>query len=272
MTVDVEEYFHVSAFDHIVSPKDWDQYPSRVERSTYRLLELFEQYQVKGTFFILGWVAEKHPSLIRSIVSLGHEIASHGYAHQRVTYMTGEQFFSDVERSKKVLEDISGEAVIGYRAPSFSINDSTKWAFDVLIELGFKYSSSTYPIKHDLYGVPDWPRFCYQRPEGIKEIPISTLRKNSKNTGIGGGGYFRLYPYMLSNKRIQRYLREEKQPYNFYFHPWEIDPEQPRIGGASLKSKLRHYLNLKRMEGKLIELLKDYQWSTMQETYFDKNL
>ena len=271
MTVDVEEYFHVSAFENIISPKNWDQYPSRVEKSTYRLLELFEQHQVKCTFFVLGWVAKKYPRLVQSIVSLGHEIASHGYAHQRVVCMTREQFFSDIEKSKKVLEDSSGEAVIGYRAPSFSINDSNIWAFSVLAELGFKYSSSTYPIKHDLYGVPKWPRFCHQRPEGILEIPIPTLRRKGKSTGIGGGGYFRLYPYTLSNRRIQRYLFEEKQPYNFYFHPWEVDPEQPRIKGAPLKSKLRHYLNLRRMEDKLIRLLKDYRWSTMQETYLDKN-
>ena len=271
MTVDVEDYFQVSAFEDVISQKDWNQYPLRVEKNTYRLLELFEEYQAESTFFILGWVAEKCPKLVQSIVSLGHEIASHGHAHQRVINMTRKQFFHDVEKSKKVLEDVSGKAVLGYRAPSFSINDSNKWAFEVLAELGFKYSSSTYPIEHDLYGVPDWPRFCNQRPEGIKEIPIPTLRKNSKNTGIGGGGYFRLYPYMLSTKRIQRYLREEKQPYNFYFHPWEIDPKQPKIKGASLKSKLRHYLNLSKMEAKLIKLLEDYQWSTMQNTYLDKN-
>ena len=271
MTVDVEEYFHVSAFENVISPKDWDQYPAGVERNTHRLLELFEQYEAKCTFFILGWVAEKYPSLIQSVASQGHEIASHGYAHQRVIDLTREQFFHDVEKSKKILEDHSGKAVLGYRAPSFSINDSNKWAFDVLVELGFKYSSSTYPIKHDLYGVPDWPRFCYQRPEGILEIPIPTLRKNSKNTGIGGGGYFRLYPYTLSDRRIQSYLREEKQPYNFYFHPWEIDPTQPKIKGASFKSKLRHYINLSKMEKKLIKLLENYQWSTMQNTYLDKN-
>jgi polysaccharide deacetylase family protein (PEP-CTERM system associated) len=271
MTVDVEDYFHVSAFEDVISQKDWNQFPLRVEQNTYRLLELFEQHQAKCTFFILGWVAEKCPKLVKSIVTLGHEVASHGHAHQRVVSMTRKEFFSDVERSKKVLEDISGKAVLGYRAPSFSINDSNTWAFDVLIELGFEYSSSTYPIKHDLYGVPDWPRFCYKRPEGILEIPIPTLRKNSRNIGIGGGGYFRLYPYMLSNKRIQRYLLEEKQPYNFYFPPWEVDPEQPKIKGASFKSKLRHYLNLSRMENKLIKLLEDYQWSTMKDTYLGKN-
>ncbi len=272
MTVDVEDYFQVSAFEDVIAQKDWNQYPLRVEKNTYRLLELFEQHHAKCTFFILGWVAEKCPKLVQEMVTLGHEIASHGYAHQRVVNMTREQFFNDANKSKKVLEDLSGKAVLGYRAPSFSINNSNTWAFEVLAELGFKYSSSTYPIKHDLYGVPDWPRFCYQRPEGVKEIPIPTLRKTGKNTGIGGGGYFRLYPYALSNRRIQRYLFEEKQPYNFYFHPWEIDPEQPRVKGASFKSRLRHYLNLSRMEIKLVKLLKDYQWSTMQETYLGEVL
>ncbi len=271
MTVDVEDYFHVSAFEDVISQKDWNQYPLRVEKNTYRLLELFEQYQAKCTFFMLGWVAEKCPKLAQEMVVHGHEIASHGHSHQRVVNMTREQFFNDIEKSKKILEDISGKAILGYRAPSFSINDSNTWAFEVLTELGFRYSSSTYPIKHDLYGVPDWPRFCYRRPEGITEIPISTLRKNSKNTGIGGGGYFRLYPYLFSNIRIQNYLIEEKQPYNFYFHPWEIDSEQPKIKGASFKSKLRHYLNLSRMENKIVNLLKDYQWSTMQDVYLDKN-
>jgi peptidoglycan-N-acetylglucosamine deacetylase len=270
MTVDVEDYFQVSAFEDVISRQDWNQYPLRVEKNTYRLLELFEQHQAKCTFFILGWVAEKCPKLVQEMVAQGHEIASHGYAHQRVVNMTREQFFDDVERSKKVLEDCSGKAVLGYRAPSFSINDSNTWAFEVLVELGFKYSSSTYPVKHDLYGVPNWPRFCYQRPEGITEIPIPTLQKNDKNTGIGGGGYFRLYPYTLSSKRIQRYLFEEKQPYNFYFHPWEIDPQQPKIQSASFKSKLRHYLNLSKMESKLIKLLEDYQWSTMQNVYLDE--
>lgn len=270
MTVDVEDYFQVSAFENVISHKNWDQYPLRVEKNTYRLLELFEEHNAKCTFFILGWVVEKCPKLIQSIVSFGHEIASHGFAHQRVVNMTREQFFRDVEKSKKVLEDSSGKAVLGYRAPSFSINNSNEWAFDVLAELGFKYSSSTYPIKHDLYGVPDWPRFCYKRSEGILEIPIPTLQKKGRNVGIGGGGYFRLYPYMLSDRRIKRYLLEEKQPYNFYFHPWEIDPKQPKIQNAPLKSKLRHYLNLSRMEHKLVKLLEDYQWSTMQNIYLSQ--
>lgn len=267
MTVDVEDYFQVSAFEGVIERDDWQKLPLRVERNTHRLLEVFEQYEIKSTFFTLGWVAERCPSLIKAIVDAGHELASHGYGHQRATQMDKAQFQQDVERSKKLLEDCAGAEIIGYRAPSFSVNDSNTWVYDILVKLGFKYSSSTYPIAHDLYGVPDWPRFKYTRPEGIVEIPIPTITKGDKNIGIGGGGYFRLYPYWMSQKRINRYLSEEKQPYSFYFHPWEIDAEQPRVEGASIKSKIRHYINLSRMEPKIIRLLEDYRWSTMADVY-----
>ncbi len=270
LTVDIEDYFHVSAFEKVIDKADWQSLESRVEANTYRLLELFEQKQAKCTFFTLGWVAERCPNLIKAIVEQGHELASHGFSHQRVTIMTPEQFYEDVSRSKYVLEEATGQTVIGYRAPSFSFNESNTWVYEVLAKLGFEYSSSTYPIKHDLYGVPNWPRFKHQRPEGLLEIPVPTVRKNNKNIGIGGGGYFRLYPYWLSKRRIDNYLNTEKQPYSFYFHPWEIDPEQPRISGASVKSKLRHYLNLSRMEDKVIRLLEDYQWDTMKSIYLGK--
>lgn len=270
LTVDVEDYFHVSAFEKVINKSDWQSLEMRVERNTYRLLELFEQKQAKCTFFTLGWVAERCPNLIKAIVEQGHELASHGFAHQRATIMTPYEFRADVSKSKQILEDTSGQAIIGYRAPSFSFNDSNIWVYEILAELGFDYSSSTYPIEHDLYGVPDWPRFKYQRPEGILEIPVPTVRKNDRNTGIGGGGYFRLYPYFLSKRRIDNYLSTEQQPYSFYFHPWEIDPEQPRVAGASVKSRLRHYLNLSRMEAKVVRLLEDYQWDTMKSVYLDK--
>ncbi len=270
LTVDVEDYFHVSAFEKAIDKADWNNLELRVEANTYRLLELFEQKQAKCTFFTLGWVAERCPNLIKAIVDQGHELASHGFAHQRATEMTPEQFLADVSKSKQILEDTSGQAIIGYRAPSFSINDSNTWVYETLAELGFEYSSSTYPIEHDLYGVPNWPRFTYQRDEGIIEIPVPTVRKNERNTGIGGGGYFRLYPYWLSKRRIDNYLNTEQQPYSFYFHPWEIDPEQPRVAGASIKSRLRHYLNLSRMEGKVERLLEDYQWDTMKSVYLNK--
>ncbi len=270
LTVDVEDYFHVSAFEKVIDRADWVNLEQRVEASTYRLLELFAERDAKCTFFTLGWVAERYPNLIKTIVEQGHELASHGFAHQRATLMTPDEFREDVSKSKRILEDAAGQAILGYRAPSFSFNDTNIWVYNILKELGFEYSSSTYPIKHDLYGVPEWPRFMYERPEGIIEIPVPTTRKNDSNTGIGGGGYFRLYPYWLSKRRINNYLTTEKQPYSFYFHPWEIDPEQPRIAGASIKSKLRHYLNLSRMEGKVVQLLEDYQWDTMKSVYLGK--
>jgi len=275
MTVDVEDYFHVSAFEKAIAKDDWQNLELRVERNTYRLLELFDQYKVKSTFFTLGWVAEKCPNLIKAIVDEGHELASHGYSHQRATQMTQEDFITDVKRSKELLEQLSNTKIIGYRAPSFSINDSNTWVYEKLIELGFEYSSSTYPIEHDLYGVPEWPRFIYERPEIINnkkiiEIPIPTIRKNELNTGIGGGGYFRLYPYWLSKRRIDNFHQQESKPYSFYFHPWEIDSDQPKIKDASWKSKFRHYINISSMEGKLEKLLKDYQWNTMKKVYLDK--
>ena len=233
MTVDVEDYFHVSAFEKNIAQSDWDNLALRVEKNTFRLLDLFAQHNVKSTFFTLGWVAERCPSLIKAIVEQGHELASHGYSHQRATAMTKEAFVEDVSKSKQILESISGQRITGYRAPSFSINESNTWVYEALVKLGFEYSASTYPISHDLYGVPSWPRFIYQRPEGITEIPVPTIRENETNTGIGGGGYFRLYPYWLSKRRIEKYLAAENQPYRFFFHPWEIEPEQPRVEGAS---------------------------------------
>ena len=276
MTVDVEDYFHVSAFENTIAKADWEKRPLRVEHNTYRLLELFEKHGVKSTFFTLGWVAERCPNLIKAIVDQGHELASHGYAHQRITEMSKDDFVTDVVKSKNILEQLSVTEVIGYRAPSFSLNDTNTWVYEKLIELGFQYSSSTYPIQHDLYGVPNWPRFIHERAESVHgqkiiEIPIPTLRKNNINTGIGGGGYFRLYPYWLSKKRINKFHQQEQKPYSFYFHPWEIDPEQPRVKDAPLKSKFRHYINLSRMEGKLERLLKDYQWDTMKSVYLNKN-
>ncbi|WP_019028751.1 XrtA system polysaccharide deacetylase [Colwellia piezophila] len=270
LTVDVEDYFHVSAFEKAINRDDWNNLELRVEANTYRLLELFDKHQAKATFFTLGWVAERCPNLIKAIVAQGHELASHGFSHQRATIMTVDEFRADVSKSQQVLEDASGQAIIGYRAPSFSFNDSNTWAYQVLSDLGFEYSSSTYPIEHDLYGVPNWPRFKYQRIEGIIEIPVPTLSILGQNIGIGGGGYFRLYPYWLSKNRIDKYINTEKQPYCFYFHPWEIDPEQPRIPGVSVKSRLRHYLNLSRMEGKVIRLLEDYQWDTMKSVYLGR--
>lgn len=267
MTVDVEDFFHVSAFDKIIKPSDWDDYQPRVDANTRRLLDVFARHGVKSTFFVLGWVAERYPELIKEIHAQGHEIASHGYSHRRAYEQTPEEFKADVLRSRDHLQDLLGESITGYRAPSFSIGYSNEWAFEVLAELGFRYSSSTYPVKHDLYGTPDWPRFAYMRPENIIEIPIPTLRIAGKQVPIGGGGYFRLYPYGLTRHLVRKYLEKEKQPYSFYFHPWEIDAEQPRLKQASAKSKFRHYVNLKHTETKLERMLEDFNWSTMKDVY-----
>lgn len=269
MTVDVEDYFHVSAFESVISPSDWATITPRVGNNTHRLIDLFNKHGIKGTFFTLGWVAEHCPDVVKRIVDEGHELCSHGSNHRRATTMTRDEVFEDIRVSKDKLEQVSGKALLGYRAPSFSINKTNEWVFEILYELGFKYSSSTYPIEHDLYGVPEWPRFKHLRKEGIVEIPVPTIVNNGKNIGIGGGGYFRLYPYWLSNRRIQKYMESTTEPYNFYFHPWEIDSDQPRVQGAPFKSKLRHYVNLHAMEKKLVRLISDYEWGTMYETYKD---
>ena len=267
MTVDVEDYFQVSAFEGVVNKKDWDSISLRVGDNTNRLLDLFAANNVKSTFFTLGWVAQRCPDVIKRIVNEGHELASHGLAHQRATTMTEKQLFDDIKQSKDILENIGGVALKGYRAPSFSINDSNTWAYDILKDLGFTYSSSTYPINHDLYGVPEWPRFKYTRDNGLVEIPIPTIIKKGTNVGIGGGGYFRLYPYWLSRRRIIEFMQAESAPYSFYFHPWEIDAQHPRFDKAPWKSKIRHYINLSKMEGKIEKLIKDFNWVTMQEAY-----
>lgn len=267
MTVDVEDYFQVSAFENVIKPEDWNSLGIRVGDNTHHLMDLFAKYEIKCTFFTLGWVAKKCPDIVKRMVAEGHEVASHGWDHRRANLMSKEEFIKDVSASKALLEDISGVEVKGYRAPSFSIDDSNKWVYPVLKDLGFVYSSSTYPVEHDLYGVPDWPRFKYEHECGIIEIPIPTLFQRDKNVGIGGGGYFRLYPYWLSKRRINKFLEQTNQPYSFYFHPWEIDALQPKITNAPLKSKLRHYINLSKMEGKVVRLLQDYRWGTMAQAY-----
>lgn len=272
MTVDVEDYFQVSAFEGCVNKADWDNIPHRVEENTQRILGLFEKYNVKATFFTLGWVAERYPSLIKKIVAQGHELASHGYEHVRVTTQDPQQFREDVHKTKLLLEDIGGKEVIGYRAASYSITNENLWALQVLEDEGFLYSSSIYPVKHDLYGIPGAPRYCFQ-PDNLKklkEIPISTMRLLGKNYPCGGGGFFRLYPYFVS-KFAYNYLNSvEHQSGIFYFHPWEIDVDQPRQSNLSMKSKFRHYLNLQKMEGRLEKLLVDFNWDTMESVFLQK--
>jgi polysaccharide deacetylase family protein (PEP-CTERM system associated) len=269
MSVDVEDYFQVSAFDGKVDRGDWERLPARVEKNTDRVLSLLDEHRVKTTFFTLGWVAERFPGMVRRIVEAGHEVASHGYSHVRVHHQNRTEFREDVRRSKKLLEDIGGRPVLGYRAPSYSIGKNTLWAVDELEGAGYVYSSSIYPIYHDLYGMPDAPRFAFRHRggEGILEIPISTARLFRFNWPSGGGGYFRLMPYALFRRAIRRINEREEKPCVFYFHPWELDPEQPRPKNLGLKTRFRHYLNLGRMESRLARLLRDFRWDRIDRVF-----
>ena len=269
MSVDVEDYFQVSAFANHVRRDDWSNLPSRVERNTEKVMALFADANVKATFFTLGWVAERHKPLIRRIVGEGHELASHGFAHFRANDQTRDEFRADVRRTKAILEDIGGVAVRGYRAASFSIGAANLWALEVLAEEGYGYSSSIYPVRHDHYGMPDAPRFKH-RPvgeAGVIEIPISTLRLAGRNLPVGGGGYFRLAPYPAFRWALARLNREDRQPAIFYFHPWEVDPEQPRPDGLPAKTRFRHYVNLGRMEGRLAAMLNDFAWDRVDRVF-----
>jgi polysaccharide deacetylase family protein (PEP-CTERM system associated) len=268
LTVDVEEHFQVAAFEGQIARDAWDGHRSRVADNTSRILDLFAEKGVRGTFFVLGWVAERHPQLIRRIVGEGHELASHGYDHTRVVYMDAAQFRADITRTKQILQDIGGVAVRGYRAPSYSIVERTLWALDALQEAGHTYSSSIYPIRHDLYGMPQAPRFAFRlRPGAILEIPVTTVEVAGRNLPAGGGGYFRLLPYWLYRWGLHRVNQHDGQPGMFYFHPWEVDPGQPRIEGAPLRSRFRHYVNLDTMEARLRRLLGDFSWGRMDEVF-----
>ena len=270
MTVDVEEYFQVSAFAHAIGGENWETYESRVEACTDRLLELFAAHAARCTFFTLGWVAERHRTMIRRIVDAGHELASHGYRHERATDQTPEQFRADIRRTKAILEDLGGIDVIGYRAASFSFNSSNDWVHEILCDEGYRYSSSIYPVRHDHYGVPDAPRFPYM-PLGhdrIVEFPLSTVRMFNRNVPCAGGGYFRLLPYALSRWALRRLNDGEARPAVFYLHPWEIDPDQPRQVGLRFKTRFRHYVNLGRMERKLARVLSDFAWDRMDRVLF----
>jgi len=271
MTVDVEDYFQVSAFEPYISKSQWDSIPHRVENNTHRILDIFAEKKIKATFFTLGWVAERYPNLISRIINDGHELACHGYEHIRVTEQTPDEFRQDITKTKKILEDLSGKEVKGYRAASYSIGVKNLWALDVLKEEGFKYSSSIYPVKHDLYGMPNAPRYVYKpiSNDDFKEIPITTLRFLDKNFPCGGGGFFRLYPYVFSKWAFNRINKQEQQSGIFYFHPWEIDPDQPRQNDLSLKTKFRHYLNLNKMEGRIKNLIRDFEWDTMEAIYLN---
>lgn len=268
MTVDVEDFFHVQAFASSIERRSWSEFPRRVEANTDRVLSLFRDAGIVGTFFTLGWVAERHPALVRRIVDAGHELASHGYDHVPVHEQAPEVFRSDVGRTKKLLEDVGGVTVKGYRAASFSIGAKTLWALDVLADEGYAYSSSVYPVAHDLYGMPEAPRFAFKPGAGnIVEVPMTTVSFLKRNLPCSGGGYFRLFPYTLSRWALRRVNGREGQPCIFYFHPWEIDPDQPRVKGAPLKSRVRHYLNLDKMEARLRRLLADFSWGRMDRVF-----
>jgi len=317
LTIDLEDYFQVQAFSHIVRFEDWDKYEARVERNTYRILEIFadpsklrtpnsepsssnfehrtlnveHKTPVKATFFCLGWIAERYPHLIREIQAHGHEIACHGYAHRLIYQQSKEEFKEDIHKAKILLEEITGQAVIGYRAPSYSITSTSTWAFEVLMEEGFQYDSSIFPIRHDFYGMPDAPRFPFsvslngsgtpefnklnseyqtsnsepRTPKVIIEFPLTTSPFGRFNLPISGGGYFRLFPYSFVRKGLARINQVEGQPFIFYLHPWEIDPDQPRIQGAGVKSRFRHYLNLNKTESRLQSLLTDFNFNSLRE-------
>lgn len=266
LTVDVEDYFQVSAFAPYIDRSEWPARECRVERNIDRILQLLDDRRTHATFFTLGWIAERHPQVVRRIVDNGHELASHGYGHLRASDQSEEAFYADVHLAKVLLEDLSGREVLGYRAPSFSIGERNLWAFDCLERAGYRYSSSIYPIRHDHYGMPHAPRFAHAVGR-LTEIPVTTVRSLQRNWPASGGGYFRLLPYGVSRWLLRRVNRVDGQPAIFYFHPWEIDPDQPRIPGIDAKTRFRHYLNIHRMEGRLGRLLADFRWDRMDRVF-----
>ncbi len=267
LTIDVEDYFQVSAFAPYIRRDEWDARECRVEHNVGRILELLAARDTRATFFTLGWIAERYPQLVRRIVAQGHELASHGYGHQRASDLSQAEFRQDITRAKGLLEDLSGTPVLGYRAPSFSIGTGNLWALDALAHTGHRYSSSIYPIKHDHYGMPDSPRFAYKLASGLLEVPVTTVRMLNRNLPSSGGGYFRLLPYSVSRWLLRRVNQQDREAAVFYFHPWEIDVDQPRIAGIDAKTRFRHYVNIPRMDGRLQQLLADFRWGRMDEIF-----
>lgn len=269
MTIDVEDYFQVSAFAAHIRREDWDRLPCRVERNVERILALLAPARIQATFFTLGWIAQRYPAMVRRIVDNGHELASHGYEHRRASAQSLAEFARDVVSSKTLLEQIGGQPVRGYRAPSFSIGAGNLWALDTLLEAGYRYSSSIYPIRHDHYGMPDAPRFAWypNGSGGLLELPISTVRLWRRNLPAGGGGYFRLLPYAVSRWLLRRINAHDGQAGIFYFHPWELDPGQPRTPGIGPSTRFRHYLNLRRMEARVAALTRDFEWDRMDRIF-----
>ena len=265
LSIDVEEYFQVEAFRELIPSSKWDDLPPRIEANVEYILERLAQHQVKATFFCLGWIAQNYPSLIKKIAEEGHEIASHGWSHTPIHHLTPEDFRLEIRKSKALLEDLTGKEVIGFRAPTYSITFKTLWALTILAEEGFRYDSSIFPIYHDLYGFPESPRFPYLLEDlSLKEFPISTFRFKGINLPLSGGGYFRLFPYLLTRFLLKRFQKKEKKPFVFYIHPWEFDPEQPRFR-SPLKSRFRHYLNLSKTKIRFENLLNDFSFAPVKE-------
>ena len=272
MTIDVEDYFQVSAFAPHIARDSWDHMPCRVERNVDAILEILDEHRAQATFFTLGWMAERYRDMVRSIVAQGHELASHGYAHQRATDQSPQEFYQDITRAKSLLEDVGGVAVQGYRAPSFSIGRTNLWAQSTLKKAGYRYSSSVYPIRHDHYGMPDAPRFAFypEGADGLLELPVTTVSLFNRNLPAGGGGYFRLLPYSVSRWCLRRVNTVDRQPCIFYFHPWEIDPGQPRQKNISVRTRFRHYVNLSSMERRIRALCKDFHWDRIDRLFPEK--
>ena len=270
LTIDVEDYFQVSAFAGHIAKSEWNTRECRIESNINCILEMLAYHHTKATFFTLGWIAERFPQLVRQIVNEGHELASHGYGHERASEQTEKAFFADINLAKVILEELSGSCVNGYRAPSFSIGTGNLWAFDCLAKAGYRYSSSVYPIRHDHYGMPHSPRFAYQVRPGLMEFPITTLRVLNRNFPSSGGGYFRLLPYALSRWMLNQVNEKDREPCIFYFHPWEMDIGQPPIVGIGHKTRFRHYVNITRMESRLNLLLGDFKWDRMDRVFSSK--
>ncbi len=269
LSIDVEDYFQVAALAPYIARGEWETRQCRVEQNVERILELLDTFDSRATFFTLGWVAERYPGMVRRIVEGGHELASHGYAHQRASEQSPEAFLADIRLAKVILEDTSGVEVKGYRAPSFSIGEGNPWALECIEQAGYRYSSSIYPIVHDHYGMPDAPRFTFRPSRGLLEVPIATVRMFNRNWPAGGGGYFRLLPYRLSRWALRRINQVDCRPAMFYFHPWEIDPEQPRVPDLDFKTRFRHYLNLNRTERRLRQLLLDFNWGRADRVFLE---
>jgi polysaccharide deacetylase family protein (PEP-CTERM system associated) len=266
LTIDVEDYFQVAAFDDIIKPASWTSMECRVERNTTVILDTLQNHGVHATFFIVGWIAEKYPALVRTISRYGHEIGCHSYLHRKIYHLTPDEFREDTRRAKSILEDITGRAVFGYRAPSYSITKKSLWALEILEELGFEYDSSIFPIYHDNYGIPDAPRFEYKLPNSnLTEYPISTALVLGRKIPVAGGGYFRLFPYWFTKMSLKTINHRERKPFIFYLHPWEIDPAQPRMKHAKLLSRFRHYNNLDKTGERLVKLLEDFNFAPIRK-------